>query len=471
MTKLKAGRMGFVVFLLFSATAIGSTARTFKTLAKFDGTNGTGPMAALVQGRDGNFYGTTYGGGTHIGTVFKITPAGKLTKLVTFNTNNGAYPYAGLVLASDGNLYGTAERGGANGCGGAMHCGTVFKITPAGKLTTLYNFCSKTNCEDGWYPESELVEGTDGNLYGTTTAGGTYDSGTIYRITLSGKLANLYSFSDDGSAFKSGLVQATDGSFYGTTWAEGTSGMGTVFRITPSGDFATLYSFCSRQGCVDGRSPRAGLLQAGDGNFYGTTTGGGTYGGGTVFKITPGGTLTTLHSFCVQAGCPVYPWAALTQGTDGNLYGTTSAGGANPDGVIFTITLAGKLTVLYSFDGSDGAEPYAKPIQATNGIFYGTAAAGGSVHNYGVVYSFSIGLGPFVTFVRDSGKVGWRAEILGQGFTGTTAVSFNGTSAAFNVISDTYLTATVPDGATTGPVTVTTPKGVLKSNVPFRVIE
>jgi uncharacterized repeat protein (TIGR03803 family) len=221
---------------------------------------------------------------------------------------------------------------------------------------------------------------------------------------------------------------------------------------------------------VDGSSPRAGLLQAGDGNFYGTTTAGGTYGGGTVFKITPGGTLTTLYSFCVKAGCPVYPWAALVQGTDGNLYGTTSSGGANPDGVIFTMTLAGKLTVLHSFDGSDGGAPYAKPIQATNGIFYGTTAEGG-VSNHGVVYSFSMGLGPFVTFVRDSGKVGWRVEILGQGFTGTTAVSFNGTSAAFNVISDTYLTATVPDGATTGPVTVTTPKGVLKSNVPFRVIE
>jgi uncharacterized repeat protein (TIGR03803 family) len=234
----------------------------------------------LVQGSDGNFYGTTQVGGTNgSGTVFKITPSGALTTLHSFDGADGSNPAAVLMQASDGNLYGTTEAGGANG-----NYGTVFKITPAGTLTTLHSFGGA----DGWEPAA-------------------------------------------------GLVQASDGNFYGTTYIGGANGnYGTVFKITPTGTLTTLYSFCSQSGCADGALPRAGLVQASDGDFYGTTAfGGANYYEGTVFKITPNGTLTTLHSFDgADGGDP----NALVQASDGNFYGTTVLGGANGDnGTVFRL--------------------------------------------------------------------------------------------------------------------------------------
>jgi|SRR5580704_768307 uncharacterized repeat protein (TIGR03803 family) len=483
MTRVKGWRIGVVVFILFVATAIAAPAQTFTSLASFDGFDGSSPWAGVVQGADGNFYGTTSGGGNG-GSIFKITATGTLTYVYKFcnRCSEGDAPYAGLVLATDGNFYGTTMLGGG------YTTGTVFKITPADTLTTLHRFRLRTG---GMNPQAALVQATDGNFYGTTVGGGSYGAGTVFKITPAGKLTTLYSFCSqancpDGYQVYAGLVQGRDGNFYGTTWAGGNNycygGCGTIFKITPTGTLTTLYRFCTQTGCSDGAFVAAGLVQATDGNFYGTTAAyGGPSGGGTVFKITSGGKLTTLYSFCSQTNCADgdYPVAGLVQATDGNFYGTTELHGGNnscaPDGcgTIFQMTPAGTLTTLHSFDQTDGSRPFARLLQATNGNFYGTTYGGGtnscSPDGCGTVYSLATGLGPFVSFVRGSGKVGWKVEILGQGFTGTTGVSFNGTAANFVVQSDTYLKATIPQGATTGFVTVKTPGSTLQSNAVFRV--
>ena len=277
------------------------------------------------------------------------------------------------------------------------------------------------------------------------------------------------------------LVQGKNGNIYGTT-SQVTSGNGAVIVILPKTGLkkTPLYTF---QGVKNGGNPYGGLLQATDGNFYGTTsTGGANSQGGTIFSMTPAGKLKTIYSFCAKPNCTDgrNPLTSLIQANDGNLYGTTAFGGTNETscnsgcGTIFSITTAGKLTTLYNFCGlancADGSQPEGGLVQATNGTFYGTTFSGGTV-GLGTVFSLSMGLGPFVAFVRDSGKVAQKAQILGQGFTGTTGVSFNGTPANFTVRRDTYLVATVPQGATTGYVTVTTPSGTLQSNVKFRVLK
>jgi uncharacterized repeat protein (TIGR03803 family) len=252
----------------------------------------------------------------------------------------------------------------------------------------------------------------------------------------------------------------------------GANGDGTVFEITPSGTLTTLHSFDG----ADGQEPEAGLVQATDGNFYGTTYGGGVNANGTVFKITPGGTLTTLYSFCSQPDCTDdrYPRAALVQATDGNLYGTTGGGGGIPSyGTVFKITPSGTLTTLYSFcsqlDCPDGYSPSAALVQDTNGNFYGTTFGGGA-NGDGTVFSLSVGLGPFVETHPTSGWVGAAISILGTNVTGATRVTFNGHSAVFTVVSSSEITTTVPARATTGKVRVVTPSGTLSSNVPFQVL-
>ncbi len=205
------------------------------------------------------------------------SPAQILTTLHSFGGGDGAYPYAGLVQASDRNFYGTTRDGGASGnC--IDKCGTVFKITPNGTLTTLHSFGGG----DGAYPEAGLVQASDGNFYGTTEFGGVNNYGTVFKITPNGTLTTLHSFGGgDGAYPEAGLVQASDGNFYGTTTRGGANYYGTVFRITPDGTLTTLHNF----GYGDGAYPYAGLVQASDGNFYGTTLNGGAYGDGTVFRL------------------------------------------------------------------------------------------------------------------------------------------------------------------------------------------
>jgi uncharacterized repeat protein (TIGR03803 family) len=457
-------------------TTRSAQAQTFTTLYSFDSTHGQQPYAGLIQGTDGNFYGTTgYGGANSDGTVYKITPGGTLTTLYNFcsqsNCADGDAPSGELVQGTDGNFYGATQGGGANGDG------TVFRITPGGTLTTLYTFCSQSNCADGDNPYGGLIQGTDGNFYGTTLLGGANSYGTVFKITPSGTLTTLHSFdSTDGDCPNGALIQATYGNFYGTTVFGGAlncatsnySGCGTVFKITPGGTLTTLYTFCSQGTCTDGEWPYAGLAQGTDGNFYGTTFLGGVNGDGTVFRITPGGTLTTLYNFCSQSNCAdgSQPYGGLVQGTDGNFYGTNFA--ANGDGTIFRITASGTLTTLHGFDGTDGQYPEAALMQATNGTFYGTTFYGGA-NALGTVFSLSVGLRPFVETQPTFGKTGTAVRILGAGLTGATAVTFNGTPATFTVVSATEITTMVPTGATTGKVQVTTPIHTLTSNKKFVV--
>jgi uncharacterized repeat protein (TIGR03803 family) len=532
MGKLSVAKMACVLFLFCAVMAVVSPAQTFKTVIDFNGTDGLYPdYVSLIQGTDGNFYGTTYyggadyGGGTvcedtyyGCGTVFKITSKGKVTTLYSFcqqtNCTDGAWPAAGLVQGTDGNFYGTTAIGGANGDG------TVFSITAAGALTTLYSFCQQTNCTDGAWPAATLVQGSDGNFYGTTAGGGANDEcnggtgpstcGTAFKITAAGTLTTLYSFCSakdctDGVWPYAGLVQGSDGNFYGTTSAGGNDcdvglcepwdGAGTVFKITPAGTLTTLHLFCSQTDCTDGGTPYAGLVQASNGNFYGTATAGGALHCsnnslgipatcGTAFMMTPAGTLTTLYTFCSQANCTdgAFPYAGLVQGTDGNFYGTTNEGGNMvycPEGTfegcgtVFQITPAGMLTTLHTFEGkTDGSYPLGSLVQATNGKFYATTSAAGDAAcgSCGTVFSVSMGLGPFVETRPASGVEGAKVRILGQGFDSSSIVEFGGVQATTVKLSGTtFLTATVPAGALTGSVTVTTGSTELTSNQEFRV--
>ncbi len=414
------------ILTFFTMVSISLPAKTIlKTLVRFDGTNGYGPSGPLIQGTDGNFYGTTWSGGTNYqsaGTFFTITPTGTLTILYNFcslkNCTDGAYPN-GLVQAADGDFYGTTNSGGTNICDN-YGCGTIFKITPTGQLTTLHNFCSERNCRDGWSPYAGLVQGVGGNLYGTTyMSGSTRDAGTVFKITPDGKLTTLYRFRSSngrhGVNVMAGLVQGADRNFYGSTQAGGSNSnsAGTIFKITPSGKLTTLHSFAGYPS--DGAHPRAALVQGRDKNFYGTTPAGGSNGDcsggcGTIFKITPSGKLTTLYNFCAKADCSdgVEPIAALVQATDGNLYGTTGAGGVGfvgnigacylygeneGCGTIFKVTDSGKLTTLYRFcaqspDCDDGSNPINGLLQAPDGIFYGTT----DNDSGGTVFSLNLGL-------------------------------------------------------------------------------
>ena len=431
-----------------------------------------------------------------------MTPSGEIATLYRFCATSGcpdgSLPIGALVQASNGNFYGTTYNGGtgtdcpANNGG----CGTVYEITPYGALTTLYNFCSLASCADGAFPRG-LVQGANGNFYGTTTGynglpclGETRTGcGTVFEITPTGTLTTLHEFCSrskcsDGWGPFAALTMWSDGNFYGTTVYGGDNSDGTAFQITPQGKLTTILSFCPGGNCADGTQPEAALVLGSNGNLYGTARGGGNTdcSCGTIFEITAAGQLTTLYTFCAETGCAdgSDPAGALSLGSDGNFYGTTTAGGTNGLGSVFELTSGGQFNSLYSFsctatNCSDGAIPYAGLLQGTNGIFYGTTSTGGNYltpHDLGdgVAYSWSMGLGPFVEAQFDFGRAGQVVNILGNNLTGTTGVTFNGVSANFKVVSDTYLKAQVPTGATTGTIQVTTPSGTLSSNVAFQVL-
>jgi uncharacterized repeat protein (TIGR03803 family) len=299
----------------------------------FKSPGGVYPYAGVCLGANGAFYGATEEGGLYNdGTLFKITTTGTLNPLVAFDGNNGEEPFAGLVLGSDGNFYGTSSVGGANGYG------TIFRMTPSGALTTLVSFDEF----DGANASPVLIQGTDGNFYGTTETGGDYLWGNIFRMSPSGDFTNLYSFTggSDGGEPVPGLVQAADGNFYGATIYGGSAGYGAVFEISSSGVFTSRYSFNATN---DGANPWGGLVQAADGNLYGTAQEAGAYGFGTVFRLAPSGQFATVAQFDGFLGS--YPSAALIQGKDGNLYGTTVEGGLADSGVIYKLAFSGPLQI------------------------------------------------------------------------------------------------------------------------------
>jgi uncharacterized repeat protein (TIGR03803 family) len=439
-----------------------ASAQTYTDLHDLNGViDGSYPQnpGILAQGRDGKLYGTTVWGGTdNRGTVLKVTFSGTLTPLFNFSGTN-VFATSGLTLGLDGNFYGTTQFGGAN------DYGSIFRITPTGSLTILHSFTGPSP-GDGVGPTGAPVQGKDGNYYGAVnTAGPNSCAASAYRITPTGTFKTLSSSVPGCSSAP--LVLGVDGNFYGTTNSGGIYGLphgyGTVYKMTPTGAVKVLYNFDN----VHGAYPAARIIQASDGNFYGTTWQGGSHGFGVVFKITPIGSLSLLHEFDGTDGCS--PYAGLVAANDGNLYGATYNCGDSNAGVLFKITKTGTYTVLASFDITHGGYPSPTPIQSTSGKIYGLTNQGGATGE-GVFYSLDVGLKPFTKLMTNSGKSGQLVQILGQAFTGTSSVRFGTGAATFTVVSDTYLTAKVPATGTTGAVTVTTPTGTLTGNTTFKVI-
>ena len=361
------------------------------------------PLGGIVQGSNGNFYGTTSSQPLGSGAVFELTPAGVETILYVFLGPVGAGPGAALIQGADGNFYGTTESGGLN------DYGTVFAVTPSGTASAVYSFMGVPQGDAGT-PSTPLIQGSDGNFYGTTQAGGPANLGTVFKVTPAGVETILHAFAggSDGSFPLGGLVQGSDGSFYGTTRDGGTNcngltvGCGTLFKVTPQGVYTQLYQFTgSNTASMDGLEPVGSLIQASDGNFYGTTSGGGSctatgasYGCGTVFKMTPQGVESVLYSFA--GGSDGMDPVTIMEANDGNFYGVTAFGGltagdaawcitvASKNGVtgcgtLFQLTPSGVETVLHAFiGGSDGSGPVAGLIQATDGHFYGVTETGGT---------------------------------------------------------------------------------------------
>ena len=366
---------------LFKITTNGA----FALLVTFNFTNGTGPNA-LTLGPDGNFYGTTAGGGSNYdGTVFKVTTNGVLTTIYSFSAQvganiNGTYistnsdgggPEAALTLGPDGNFYGTTYGGGTNGAG------TLFKVTTNGALSIIHYFAfggynnSFTN-SDGAFPTTSLTYGPDGNLYGTTSSGGTNSYGTLFKITTNGTFVTLVTFTNWISA--NALMLWPYGNFYGTAALGGSNNGGTLFKVLTNGVLSTIYSFTAQvvehiNGTYytstnsDGDSPEAALTLGADGNFYGTTTADGINGGGTVFQVTANGTLTTLYSFTVipywLIGGNFSGWnprGGVTLGPDGNFYGTTYGGGSGGGGVIYRLSPFSAVTAVNGGSQNYGAQ-------------------------------------------------------------------------------------------------------------------
>ncbi len=431
--------------------------------------DGTEPECALVQGADGNFYGTTaFSGSTFRGTAFKITPQGTETTLYNFSVYSGGFePAAGLLLGSDGNFYGTAPFGGT----GMTAKGTVYMMTPQGVVTELHTFGDGSVTNDGNNPMAPLIQGSDGNFYGTTSQGGSTtvsgkpfsSKGTIFKMTSQGTETILHNFGDgsvanDGIGPVAALVQGSDGNFYGTTPYGGSgstvigspySGDGTIFKMTPQGVVTILHNFDDGSVTNDGCFPNCALVLGSDGNFYGTTkSGGGSVGNGTVFKVTPQGAVTILHYFMDGSvnNDGGGPEAGLILGNDGNFYGTTTVGGSSANkGAIFRMTPQGAVTILHGFTGvpNDGISPAASLVQGSDGSFYGTTPTGGT--------------GPQNTF----GGVAFKLTLatVPPVFTSATSTTFtvgeagNFTVTALGIPSPTFSASGLPTWASFNPTT------------------
>lgn len=502
---MKISRCILSISVFCVAFSLTLPAQTFNSLYNFAGIDGQFPQGPLVQGFDGNLYGTTLSGGaTGDGSIFKITPSGQLTTIYSFCSRShcvdGYLPYAGLVLATNGNFYGTTYQGGQSVVTKTCPiygCGTVFEVSPTGAFKSLYSFCAASDCSDGLNPRIRLIQGIDGNFYGATSRGGSNSGGTVFEITPDGKLTTLYGFCTpqtcnpyDGPVGAISLVQTPSGALF-ASGGGGPSNAGTIYELTPANKLISGYAFSHPES-----GPNALILGA-DGDFYGSAQGG--YVGnlcaaecGEVFRFAQGKFSVLAKFSCLSSSCPdgANPWGTLAQGNDGNFYGTAGDGGNNSNsvvcfnggcGTIFEVTASGQLSGLYSFcsqsNCTDGAEPQSGLMQATNGTFYGTTYLGGITQSgacenagCGTVFSLSVGLSAFVQALPNFGGPGKVINILGNGLTGSTSVRFNGTAATFTVISDTQIQATVPTGATSGTIQVTTPTGTLSSNISFRAL-
>jgi len=446
------GYQFLVALTLMLATSM-AKAQTYTDLHDFKGSDGccAGAPSMMAQGQDGNIYGATTSGGIHFyGNIFKITPSGTLTSIHDFDLTHGGGPQGGISMGMDGNFYGTTYQGGKG-------FGTVFKITPSGTFTELYDF---TNTTDGAYPKTPPVQAQDGNLYGTTNNG---TIAVLYKITTAGVFTPLVTLAAQSY---SPLILATNGNLYGTTLYGGTYNGGTIFQYTPTSKaFKTLFSFHTEF------SPWGPLMQGVDGALYGTTSTGGTGSGGTLYKITTAGVYKVLVNFVVSSANGSSPFAGVVQGSDKFLYGVASTGGANGQGVLYKVSTTGSgFNVLHDFITATGDTPLSTPLLHTNGIIYGLTAHGGTLVPNGVFYSMNVGLKEFVApVVLHAAKVGASVELLGQGFNTATGVQFGAGAGGLTIVNDTFATAKLKTGATTGLITVQEPGGNLTTLQNFKV--
>lgn len=439
--------------------------QTLKVLDNFTGGSQPSFPSGLmpVLGRDGNLYLESYNGGTNgAGTVFNSSPSGTIT--VLHNKEAGCGP-RWLTAGNDGNIYGACAPTASS------PSGYIWKMTTTGTLTDLHDFNGST---EGSSPVAPLLA-SDGNLYGVTLSGGSNNLGTFYKFApKTNTLTLLYTFANDGKNGYGPLcipTQAASGlTFYCTTENGGANGLGTVFSITSTGTYKVLHSFGG--GSTDGADGDSGVILGSDGNLYGVTRTGGTSGFGTVFKLTTAGVITLLHSFNGTSDGG-YPANGLIQASDGNLYGTANdcASSCGTNQTAFKVTKAGTFSVLATFTsgGASGVLPDTGILQLTNGTFYGACEQGGT-SNAGTLWSISNGLNAFILLSSTSGNVGSTVGIQGQGFSSSSVVKFDGVQATkVTLTGTTYLTATVPTGATDGYVTVTTGSTTLTSTQKYTV--
>lgn len=454
-------RIGQGLLALLGMVALNLHAQTYRVMSYFDGTlTAPPPPGILAQSRGGYLVTTTNDEeSTPAGDAFRVTTSGALTVLHHFGFTEPGRPYGGLTLGRDGLFYGTTFYGGASSNG------SIFTMTADGTITTLHVF------GDGpaLHPTAPPVQSLYGDFYGTTFGDGTNEDpssnpGSIYKIDSLGNYTLLHALSlEDGTNPLAPLVQsAANYWFYGTAQRGGANGDGTIFRINSTGVYQVVHNFTGS----DGATPTF-LIQASDGNFYGTASAGGADNMGVIFKMTPSNVVSVLHSFTGTDGREA---RSLLEGSDGYLYGCTGGGGTDDEGVLFRISTSGAhFAVLHNFHLASGIQPVTL-MQHTNGFFYGDTTRGGKSFEYGVLFRLDMGLPPFVTYLNTYGRVGMTVDLLGDGFTASSQVKFNGVAATqISDVGNTFLKVVVPPGATTGPITVTTTKGTLTSNKPFIV--
>ncbi len=433
----------------------GSYTMLFNFDCATDGCNPNMP-ALLAQGEDGILYGTLASGTSQSshGTIMDYVPDGAESTLYRFQGDDGFGPQSGLSLGFDGAFYGTTSNGGPLGFG------TVFRYSGSG-MTVLYEF---TDGADGAYPWAPPVQTPDGSLYGVTFAG--TNPGIAYKIAPNGKFSTIATLP---SKTQAPLVLGVDGNLYGTTQYGGASNRGTVFRLSTIGKLKIIHSF---DPSTEGGTPIGPVMIGSDGKFYGTASGGGAFSAGIIYQLASNGAYKVLHSFQDETEGSDST-AGLVQGSDGYLYSAMAAGGTNGYGTLYRIKMSGKkFQVLHQFDNPTGAYAGSTPTLHTNGTIYGLTLKGGTGENgaSGVLYGYIHGLKPFVSLQLWAGAEGTKVGILGQGFSAATNVRFGSITASFTVVSDTYMVATVPSGATTAPVTVSEASGDLVSVRKFTVV-
>ena len=375
-----------LIIAMFGAMTIQSAqAQSFKVLYNFDGaSHGGDPYASLARDAAGNLYSTVdYGGGTsYAGGVFKVAPDGTETMLYNFTGGaDGAYPFSSVVRDSKGNLYGTTSQGGSD------NAGVVFKVDPSGTETVLHNFAGGA---DGVIPTGGLVRDKAGNLYGTTSQGGTSNDGIVFKISPSGKETILHTFTGSATDGKyptyTTLLMDAQGNFYGVTEEGGSADGGILYKLSKTGKLTILHSF--KGGTTDGCNVLGTPFMDAAGNFYGTTSSCGTHTLGTVWEVKKNGQERLLHSFAGGTADGEYPLAGVVKDATGDLYGNTETGGASDVGTVYRISNTGKFTLLHSFDGTDGKYPYGSFAQNSKGTIFGSTQNGGTI-GYGTVWKIT----------------------------------------------------------------------------------